>query len=131
MRVGTLMLLAAMTASAGALAEAPPAKEQPPSTGARWDDSHMQSRYQETPRTKRPRITGESGYGALTSGTAQASKQVSEQIEFTSQRQWNEGPLSTGSVANAKAAESAAGASGSSPISRGSTLRSGAVRSGR
>jgi len=36
--------------------------------GPQWDDSHMQSRHQETPPTNRPRISGESGYGALQSG---------------------------------------------------------------
>lgn len=130
MRIG-IALLIAMAASAAAWADAPVKANAAADSGAQWDDSHMQSRHQDTPRTSRPRLEGESGYGALASGSATSSKQVEEALEFTSQREWAQGPLSTGSTARAKAAASAAGDSRSSGIQRGSQLRANAVHSGR
>jgi hypothetical protein len=129
MRIGMAVLIA-MAAGAGAWADAPAKESAPADSGAQWDDSHMQSRHQDTPRTNRPRLEGESGYGALASGSATSSKQVSEELEFTSQREWLQGPLSTRSAAEAKAAASAASDSRSSSIQRGSQLRAGAVHSG-
>jgi hypothetical protein len=131
MRIGWLALAAVMTTGASALADEPAATPTPTAHGAGWDDSHMQARYQETPRSKRPRITGESGYGALASGSAAASKEVSEKIEFTSQRQWVQGPLSTSSARKPKTSPSATSGDASSGISRGSALRAGSVSSGR
>jgi hypothetical protein len=130
MRIG-MALVIAMAASAAASADAPASANGVADFGAQWDDSHMQSRHQDTPRGSRPRLTGESGYGALASGSAKSSDQVATELEFTSQRQWTQGPLSTGSAAQAKAAESTANGSGSTGISRGSALRAGAVHSGR
>ena len=120
----------AMAASAGAWAEEPARAGEPAAAGAQWDDSHMQSRHGETPRTNRPRISGVTGYGALVNGGAEPSKQTVEELEFTSQREWAQGELSVGSNERARAAESASRPSGSSRIQRGSTLRSGAVSSG-
>jgi hypothetical protein len=130
MRIG-MALLIAMAASAAAWADAPANQSAAADSGAQWDDSHMQSRHQDTPRTSRPRLEGESGYGALASGSATSSQQIAEELEFTSQREWAKGPLSTGSAARAKAAASAAGEASSSGIQRGSQLRAGAVHSGR
>jgi hypothetical protein len=121
-----------MAASGGAWAEEP-ARERTPggaAAGAGWDDSHMQSRHGETPRTNRPRISGVTGYGALVSGAAEPSKPTVEELEFTSQREWAQGALSVGSNERARAAESASQPSGSTRIQRGSTLRSGSVTSG-
>jgi hypothetical protein len=98
-----------------------------PDAGAAWDDSHMRSRYQETPRTRRPRITGESGHGALASGSAETNAAVAEGLEFTTQRQWVQGPLGSSS---AQAAPSASDRSSGSGITRGSALRA-AARSSR
>ncbi len=135
MRIGWLALATVVTVGASASADEPAAAPAPVATaaaqGAAWDDSHMQARYQETPRTKRPRITGESGYGALASGSAAASKEVSEEIEFTSQRQWIQGQLSTSNSRKPKTSESALGGDKSSGIIRGSALRAGAVSTGR
>jgi hypothetical protein len=130
MRMRMLGVVAAIGMCASAWAEVP-APKQPSAgpAGAAWDDSHMQSRYQETGRVQRPRLSGQSSYGALASGGAESSGNVKEQLEFTSQREWAQGPLSTGSVAKAQAAESAAQSERSTPIQRNSTLRSGAVRS--
>jgi hypothetical protein len=130
MRIGMAVLIA-LVGSMGAWADAPANPAAAADSGARWDDSHMQSRHRDTPRTSRPRLEGESGYGALASGGAASSKQIMEELEFTSQREWAQGPLSTGSDAKAKAAASAAGDSRSSGIQRGSQLRAGAVHSGR
>jgi hypothetical protein len=126
-----LAVLIAMAASTGAWADAPAKEKTAADSGAQWDDSHMQSRHRETPRTNRPRLTGESGYGALASGSSTTSKAVAEELEFTSQRQWTQGALSTGSTASAEAAASAARPSGSEGISRGSALRANAVSNGR
>jgi uncharacterized protein YkwD len=121
--------------SAGA--DAPPAK--PPaapsatsaaSSGPEWDDSHMRSLHRETPRTTRPRLVGESGYGALARGTATPSAPSVQELEFTTQREWAQGPLSTGSNAKQAASASARGESSSSGLSRSSALR-GAAQSGR
>ncbi|HEY8121602.1 MAG TPA: hypothetical protein VII78_09810 [Myxococcota bacterium] len=132
MRIGMLVLAIAMGTSAGAWAETPDAAagsnaSTAAAAGAKWDDSHMQSRYQETPRTKRPRLVGESGYGALASGSSATSQRVSEGIEFTSQRQWIQGELPTSASANG----AASGSSGGDHISRGSQLRAGSVSTGR
>jgi hypothetical protein len=128
MRIGWLAIVVAMTAGAGASAETP-APQEAAASGASWDDSHMRARYQETPRTQRPRITGESGYGALASGSAESSTQVSEAIEYTSQRQWIQGAL-TPSRAQPSAGQSVKEGDGSG-ISRRSTLRANSVSSGR
>jgi hypothetical protein len=119
MRLRTLAILISMTTGAGAWAETPAPAAEPASAAAAWDDSHMRSRYQETPRAKRPLITGETGYGALASGSAAASSAVAEGIEFTSQRQWTQGNLSTSTPASQ--------ASGPTPQSRepGSVHRQG------
>ena len=93
-----------------------------------WDDSHMQSRYQATPPSSRPRFSGESGYGALASGGGTATKTaVSEEIEYTSERQWIQGAL-TSSKPTANTATPSKGGSG---ISRGSQLRASSVSSSR
>jgi hypothetical protein len=111
-------LMAAMALSAGALADTPAAPTAPrPSsaTEVRWDDSHMLSRHAETPRSARPRIEGESGYGALSSGNATRSATTVQELEFTTQREWRQGALSTGSNAKAaaRASESAVANDGS------------------
>jgi hypothetical protein len=129
MRNGWLALATAVTVAVGAVAAAEEPRAQSPSPA--WDDSHMQARYQETPRTNRPRITGESGYGALASGSAEASKQVSEEIEYTSQRQWIQGQLSTSNSRKPKTEASALRGDSGSGIVRGSALRAGSVSSGR
>lgn len=119
-----------MATSAGAWADAP-APGAPPAAGAQWDDSHMRSRHRETPRTKRPRLEGESGYGALVSGNATASAATVQELEFTTQREWEQGALSTGSAEKAKAAASASTVSESNGISRGSAIRAGSTSSRR
>jgi hypothetical protein len=121
----------AMAASVGAWADTPASGSTGGTTGAQWDDSHMQSRHQDTPRTSRPHLTGESGYGALASGNATASAPTVQELEFTSQREWEQGALSTGSKAKAEAAASASQSSTSGAIPRGSALRAGAVSQGR
>lgn len=110
-----------------ALADPPPL--EPQANGSReaaaWDDAHMRSRYQETPRTARPRIIGESGYGALESGSAQTRDEVAQELEFTTQRQWVQGPLGKGN----RSASNPPAARGPSSISRGSALRAAAQSS--
>ena len=129
MRLGMAVAAIAMAASAGAWAEAPAAAPQQPAASvaasAQWDDSHMRSRYQETPRAKRPLITGESGYGALASGSAQAATAVSPKLEYTTQRQWTQGVIGT----STQPAPSSQLNSDSSGISRGSSIRAGATSS--
>ncbi len=133
MRLRMLGILISMLAGGSASAEAPAPAAPPPAVA--WDDSHMQSRHQEAPPTKRPLITGESGYGALASGSSKSSEQVPESIEHASQRQWTQGPL-TGTTSAASS-----GTSFSSPEpgsvhrsgqsgSRGSQLRGGSVHNG-
>jgi hypothetical protein len=129
MRIAAAVVIA-MAAHASAWAEAPAKPAAAPAPSAQWDDSHMQSRHRETPRTERPRLTGESGYGALVSGNATRSAPAVQELEFTSQREWEKGALSTGSNAKAQAAASAATSSQSTGISRGSAIRAGAT-SGR
>lgn len=130
MRIGMAVLMA-MAAGAAAWADAPAKESAAADSGAQWDDSHMQSRHRDTPRGSRPRLTGESGYGALASGSAKSSDRVATELEFTSQRQWTQGALPTGSTAGSNGAGSAANGSGSAGLSRGSQLRAGAVHSGR
>ena len=134
MRIAAALVTLTM-ASAGAWADEPAPTAQPPAepaTGAKWDDSHMQSRYRDTPRTQRPKIEGESGYAALATGTATHSAPAVQELEFTTQREWEQGKLSTGSKAKA-----AATASQNAPstelggVARGSTLRGGAASSRR
>ena len=131
MRIRMLAMSMTMAWGTSAWAETPRPPAQPsasPAPSAPWDESHMRSRYQETPRGKRPLITGESGYGALASGSSQTATRVSPELEFTSQREWAQGPLSTSSSANA------ASGSESSPqpsrISRGSAIRAASVTGG-
>jgi hypothetical protein len=130
MRIGVAVLIG-MAVSAAAWADAPANESVAADSGAQWDDSHMQSRHQDTPGGSRPRLTGESGYGALATGSTKSSDQVATELEFTSQRQWTQGALPTGSAAGANGAGSAANGSGSAGLSRGSQLRAGAVHSGR
>ncbi|HEU4429080.1 MAG TPA: hypothetical protein VFT98_10020 [Myxococcota bacterium] len=124
----------ASAAETPAVGAAPPASATPPPAppqAAAWDDSHMQSRYQPTPPTNRPRISGESGYAALTSGSSETRTAVSESVEFATQRQWTQGALST--VVTPVIPPSSGGKDGNNTphISRGSALRAGAVSSGR
>lgn len=112
MRLGMLALGCAVAIGSSAWADGPaPAPEAAAVSAAGetapWDDSHMQSRYQETPRASRPRLSGTTGYGALANGGAEASEQVAEEIEFTSQRQWVQGSLSGPSRAQAGASANA------------------------
>ncbi len=95
--------------------------------GARWDDSHMQSRHQATPPSTRVKFSGESGYGALASGSSETTTAVPESIEYTSQRQWVQGSLSTSTKPSDGGASDSSSSSG---ISRASTLR-GSVHSRR
>ena len=87
----------------------------------------MQSRHQATPPSTRVKLSGESGYGALASGSSETTTAVPEAIEYTSQRQWVHGSLSTSKKPSDAAAS---GSSSSSGISRASTLR-GSVHSRR
>lgn len=100
-------------------------------TGPQWDDSHMRSRHEETPATNRPRISGESGYGALQSGSATTNTAVRPELEYTSQRQWIQGALSSSGSSNQAAAPPKASGDKSSGISRGSAIRASAKSSGR
>jgi|GEM_PF-3405232 len=95
--------------------------------GPEWDDSHMRSRHQEFRSEERPRITGESGYGALQSGSATTSTAVSPELEYTSQRQWIQGALSSSSSSKAPATVKSSGDK-TSGISRGSSLRGSSTR---
>ena len=132
MRMAAVATVAIAMATSGSAWAEEPARTSAPAgaAGAQWDDSHMQSRHGETPRTNRPRISGVTGYGALVSGGAEPSKPAVEELEFTSQREWAQGGLSVGSNERARAAESAGRPSGSSRIQRSSTLRASAVSSG-
>lgn len=93
----------------------------------RWDDSHMQSRYQPTPPSNRPRLEGTSGYAQVLNGGAETRTAVATQLEYTTQRQWIQGPLSTGSEAKSEAAGTSR-SSGASAPTRGSQLRGAARR---
>lgn len=97
-----------------------PPEQATASPAPAWDDSHMQSRHQATPPSTRAKFTGESGYGALASGSSETTTAVPEAIEYTSQRQWVQGSLSTSKKPSGAAAS---GDSSSSGISRASTLR--------
>jgi hypothetical protein len=127
----TLLLLVGSAASAetpAATEEAAPERAPVAASGAGWDDSHMASRYQETPRSSRPRVMGESGYGALASGSAATQEQVPDGIEFTTQRQWVQGAFSS---SKSKADEPRGPQRSGSGIVRGSTLRANSVSSRR
>ena len=113
-----VLLIAGLLLAHGAAAE----------DGARWDDSHMQSRHQDTPSSTRVKLSGESGYSALASGSSETTTTVPEAIEYTSQRQWVQGSLST---SNKPSDAAASGGSSSSGIQRGSSLRAGSVHSRR
>jgi hypothetical protein len=91
----------------------------------------MRSRHEETPATNRPRVSGESGYGALLSGSAKTNTAVTPELEYTSQRQWIQGALSSSGSSNTTAAPQKASGDKGSGISRGSAIRSGATSSGR
>jgi hypothetical protein len=122
-RTNSWWLGASFLLALGANAEAP--------AGEKWDDSHMQSRHSETRSSERPRISGESGYGALLNGSAGTSKTVKPELEYTSQREWVQGNLSTSSK-NHSAREATSTKSGdSSGISRGSKIRGQATSSRR
>jgi len=99
--------------------------------GSDWDDSHMQSRHQEFRSEQRPRITGESGYGALQSGSATTSLAVSPELEYTTQRQWIQGALSSSSSSSKAPATLKASGDKTSGISRGSSSRGSSRRSSR
>ena len=99
--------------------------------GEKWDDSHMQSRHAEVRSAERPRISGESGYGALANGTASAAKSVKPELEYTSQREWVQGDLSTSSKQHSGREATSTKSSDSSGISRGSKIRSQATSSRR
>ena len=98
----------------------------------RWDDSHMQSRYTPTPPTQRPHFEGETGYAQLARGGSETRTKVPEQIEFTSQRQWVQGPLTVSATPGVEGAagSSSFGSAGRSDGPPSSALRSGAVHSG-
>ncbi len=134
MRLRMLGILIASTVGTQAWAE-PPAPEAKPTapSAAAWDDSHMQSRYQDAPRPKRPLITGETGLTALANGTAKSSEQVPESIEYTSQRQWTQGPLtgtSRPTDSSSSAPQPGSVHRGGQSGAHGSALRSGSVHSG-
>jgi hypothetical protein len=142
MRIGMLTLCTALAVAASASAEAPAAMaasaaEPAGTTAATWDDSHMQSRYQETPRARRPLLSGTTGYGALASGGAEASAQVPAEIEFTSQRQWVQGSLAGPSRSQQAASESSRSQApgtvhrGGNDAGRESQLRRGSVHGSR
>jgi hypothetical protein len=129
----TAAVVIAMAVGVGAWAGEPPARAAqagPGAAGAQWDDSHMQSRHGETRTSARPRISGQSGYGALASGSAEPSEAQVKELEFTTQREWEMGKLSTNSRERAKAAASASKPSGSPRPTRGSELRGNAFTSG-
>jgi hypothetical protein len=131
MRRESLVLAFAGLLVAGSAAAEEPAAPAPEraaaSSASAWDESHMQSRYQATPPSTRPKLTGESGYGALASGSSETRTVVPEAIEYTSQRQWVQGALSTSTQASGAATSESSSSSG---ISRASTLR-GSVHSRR
>jgi hypothetical protein len=114
-----------------AVSAAPPAGAPPERAAPAWDDSHMQSRYQTTPPTNRPRISGESGYAALTSGSSETRTAVSESVENATQRQWTQGALSSVVTPVIPSSSGGKGANNTPRIPRGSQLRAGAVSSGR
>jgi hypothetical protein len=134
MRIAMLGFTLGLFVGGVAAAETPaapgeaPRERAPAQSGAAWDDSHMASRYQETPRSNRPRIVGESGYGALASGSAATQEQVPDGIEFTTQRQWVQGAFSS---SKSKAQEPSGPQRSGSGITRGSTLRANAVSARR
>jgi len=123
-----IWLGAALGLASAALAEEPkpapaaptpaPATQTPASSDAvAWDDSHMQSRYEPVKPSNRPRLEGETSYGLLArGGGGEARTSVEPELEFTSQRQWVQGSLSSQS-------------SDTSPMKSGST--GGVHRSGR
>jgi len=117
-------------AKAGATPSEAGASQATQSQAAAWDDSHMQSRYQTTPPTTRPRISGESGYGALASGSSETRTAVGEAVEFSTQRQWKQGAL-TPSAQPPSDASAGSDRNHTPGISRGSALRAGSVSSGR
>lgn len=95
-----------------------------------WDDSHMRSRHQAMPPSTRPRFEGMSGYAALASGTAETKTEVASELEFTSQREWTQGVLSSASrPADADPGNRPRGAG--TGAGRRSALRAAAVHSGR
>lgn len=94
-----------------------------------WDDSHMRSRHQVAPPNGRPRIEGTSGYAQILNGGAETKTEVATELEFTTQREWAQGPLSTSSNAKSEAAASRVPAP--SAPNRGSQLRAGSVHSRR
>ena len=144
MRRGTwqrLFVAVVLGVATVALAEAPPAAQPAPTPAparasadaAAWDDSHMQSRYQPVQPSNRTRIEGETGYGLLARGGAEARKQVEPELEFTSQRQWAQGSLSSSSSAGAAGSPRSGATSGVHRSGRSGTpssaLRAGSVHS--
>ena len=101
---------------------------EPASKGAQWDDSHMQSRQQEFPDPAPTRVIGESGYGALHSGSAVTSTDVTPELEYTTQRQWIQGALSSSRSSSKAPATLKPSGDKSSGISRGSSSRGSSSR---
>jgi hypothetical protein len=91
----------------------------------------MQSRYQPTPPSTRPRISGESGYSALVSGSSETRTAVAESVEHATQRQWTQGAISSVATPVIPPSSSGKGSNNTPHIPRGSALRAGAVSSSR
>lgn len=102
-----------------------PAESAAPRAAEAWDDSHMRAKHQDfVPPPSRPRIEGTSGYAQVVNGGAETKTEVATELEFTTQREWTQGPLSTSSGAKST---SISKGSGASAPGRGSQLRAGSV----
>ncbi len=88
----------------------------------------MQSRYEPVKPSNRPRLEGETSYGLLARGGGEARTSVEPELEFTSQRQWVQGALSSQSSDAASPVRS--GATGSVHRSGRSGTPSSALRAG-
>ena len=108
---------------------APRPQAQPQAARAGWNDSHMRSNFNASAsgRATRPPVQGASGYGALADGSSETRTQIPDTLETTTQRNWEQGPLRP----TATKREKPANKGGSGRISRGSTLRGGAVSNSR
>jgi hypothetical protein len=129
------VLAAVASGAEPAVSAAPPASATQPRSqsapAAGWDDSHMQSRYQLTPPSTRPRISGESGYSALVSGSSETRTAVAESVEHATQRQWTQGAISSVVTPVIPPSSGGKGSNNTPHIPRGSALRAGAVSSSR
>jgi hypothetical protein len=110
-------------AQEAATPSAPPESAAPRAAEA-WDDSHMRTRHQDFVPPSRPRIEGTSGYAQVLNGGAETKTEVATELEFTSQREWTQGPLSTSSSAKSSSVTKGTGATAPG---RGSQLRAGSV----